>query len=109
MPAAIPVLLVVIGGVPSVTVQAISSGSKVQVGMDATTFPLSDVTMSIGISTDNQANYRTASMKCPSGILPRDSKWAMSYRLGETDVPTHTKVTIDSTLGFSSNMTIEVL
>jgi hypothetical protein len=86
-----------------------SIAQAIRVSMDATVFPLGTTILAVGISTNNQASFRTASMSCIGGIVPRSNKWTMTYALGQDDVPTHTKITIDAPLGFTSSMTVEAL
>lgn len=107
-------LRIVAAGVKAESVLAIPADIKkagapqtISVKMDATAFPLGITTLSIGISTDNQVTFKTASMTCPGGTLPKGNTWSMEYELGPDDVPTHTKVTVDSSLGFTANMTVE--
>src|SRR4029077_7980781 len=102
-------LLVVVGGVQFQRVLAISSGTLVRLTMDGSVFPLGITTLSIGISTDGGATFNVASMTCPGGVTPLGGNWVMGYELGPSDVPTHTKIMVDAALGFSSNMTVEVL
>lgn len=81
----------------------------IRVSMDATVFPLGNTVISLGISMDGGSIFKTASMTCNGAILPRNGKWTMAYALGADDVPTHTKVSIDAPLGFTSSMTVEAL
>lgn len=106
-------LQVVVGGVQAERVLSIPSDIKqpgvpltIRVTMDSSVFPLGTTTLGIGISKDNQASYKSASMTCPGS---KSGVWEMFYSLGPDDAPTHTRIGLDATLGFSSNMTVEAL
>lgn len=107
---------VVLAGIPAEKILVSPDGSKqngleqlFRVSMDASVFPLGETTLSLGISMDGGASFKTSSMTCTGGLLPRAGKWVMNYALGADDVPTHTRVSISALLGFTSNMTVEVL
>jgi streptogramin lyase len=109
-------LQAVLAGVPAEKILAPPADSKqagleqvFRVSMDATVFPVGATTLSLGISVDGGATYKTSSMTCTGGLLPRSGKWTMNYALGANAVPTHTKVSINAPLGFTSNMTVEAL
>lgn len=109
-------LQAVLAGVPAEMVLAPPGGSKqagleqaFRVSMDATVFPLGTTTISLGISVDGGSTFRTASMGCIGGVLPRSGKWVVAYALDPDAIPTHTKVSINAPLGFTSNMTVEAL
>jgi hypothetical protein len=86
-----------------------SLAQVIRVSMDATVFPPGTTTLSVGISTNNQASFRMASMTCPGGVIPKGNKWVIGYALGPDESPTHTKVLIDAPLGFTSSMTVEAM
>lgn len=109
-------LQVTLGGIQSQNLLAIASDLKVpgtsqviRLSVDATVFPLGTTTLGIGLSRDGGSTWQTASMTCPGSLAPSSGKWVMNYGLGTDDVPTHVRVTVDAALGFSTNMTVEVL
>lgn len=84
-------------------------GQVFRLSADATVFPLGTTTLSVGVSMDGGATFRTASMSCVGGILPKGNKWFMDYGLGKDDAPTHVQITIGAPLGFSVNVTVEAM
>lgn len=100
-----------VGGVQAERILSIPAELKqpgtqltIRVSTDASVFPIGVTTIGIGISMDNQASFKSASMTCPGS---KSGVWEMLYSLGSNDAPTHARIRIDTTLGFSSNMVVE--
>lgn len=110
-------LQVVLAGVQAQSVIAIPGNLKqagvaqaIRVTANAAAFPAGTTTLSIGLSTDGGLTFHTAQMACPGGVAPNgDNTYIMSYALGVDDAPTHTRISFDALVGFSSNVTVEAL
>jgi len=103
-------LQVTVGGVQSQAVIAVASGSRIRLTMDASVFPVGTTTISIGISTDGGVTYKSASMGCIGGVGANGAhNYVMTYEREPGATITHTKVTVDSLVGFSANTVIEAL
>lgn len=83
-----------------------------RLALDAATFPNGTVTISVSISIDGGANYRTASMTCETPATfrgPAPHFWFMDYSLGPNDNPTHAKFATNSPGAFSTGVTLSTV
>jgi hypothetical protein len=99
--------------------QTISSALKnpgvaqiLRVTLDATNFPLtSPVTITIGISIDNGATFRTASITSFSPTLPSrfPGSYVITLSLDDNSTVTNAQLSTDSPSAFQTQTLIEII
>jgi hypothetical protein len=74
------------------TLKKVGKSLALKVSMDEATFPAGATSVSIGVSIDGGANYRTASMTCVNPKTwrgPPPHYWYVSLALDVNATPTH--------------------
>ena len=85
---------------------------NLKISLVADSFPNGTTNLTVFISLDGGASFRSASMSCviPASFRgPAPHFWTMTFSLGANDQPTHVKFSTEAPSAFSTSATLEVL